>query len=234
MNFTLEDETEALGQEGFIVSVVTRTRCYPVYESLTDSTDGILADIFRNFADSITPLIIKMKEQVNSGCWVRLSNGSAVCLDKDPTLEDASVDTDGDGIDDAKDLRPAKYDVTLITADDYAITFNSGHSWQVNSHTAEEIWDAHKRLKEAEYDLCSNAGDAKQVLDGDGIRFYLDSRPVSEREELFKAVYGRKTDYYQQKGLVNRRWENVSGYGENGFLKEKYSQRQISSIFLNS
>lgn len=46
-----------------------------------------------------------MGEQVNKGCWIRLSNGSVVSLDKDPTLGDDTIDTDGDGIPDIIELK---------------------------------------------------------------------------------------------------------------------------------
>lgn len=49
-----------------------------------------------------------MGAQVNKGCWIRLSNGQIVCVDKDSRLEDSTVDTDKDGIPDSEELSLCK------------------------------------------------------------------------------------------------------------------------------
>lgn len=86
--------------------MVTTPSYYYTYNSLVSQTDGVTANINQNFASALTPLITKMGEQVNQGCWIRLSNGSVVSLDKDPALGDETIDTDGDGIPDIIELNP--------------------------------------------------------------------------------------------------------------------------------
>ena len=286
---TLTEEINKLVDEEITVSVVTNTYYFSAYSQLISATNGISANINSNFASAITPLITKMDEQVNDGCWIRLSNGSVVRLDKDPNLEDSDVDTDGDGIpdseelkdsykvkaynpftkemqiidtwsfysdpskrdtdgddiDDAEDINPEQYDTIPVEMNESKIAFNTGRTWYINGYTAEEIWDAHERLEQCEYDLSLSPGDANYVLeqaaqvvnsndlqhfteeeltfislmDADGIRFYLDSKPISQREKLFKIVYGRETDYYQKQGIINITWEKVSGYEANGFFR---------------
>lgn len=102
---TLTDEIKKLVEEEFVVSVVTTPSYYSTYNSLVSQTDGVTANINQNFASALTPLITKIGEQVNKGCWIRLSNGSVVSLDKDPTLGDDTIDTDGDGIPDIIELK---------------------------------------------------------------------------------------------------------------------------------
>ena len=102
---TLTDEIKKLVEEEIVVSVVTTPSYYYTYNSLVSQTDGVTANINQNFASALTPLITKMGEQVNQGCWIRLSNGSVVSLDKDPALGDETIDTDGDGIPDIIELK---------------------------------------------------------------------------------------------------------------------------------
>ena len=288
-SITMKDAIDELVSKDIVTSVVTRTQYYTDYSLLVTKTDGVEANITENFVNALEPLILKMGEQVNKGCWVRLANGSVVCLDKDPTLEDSEADTDGDGIpdceelkdsykvqvynpytmkmqiidtwsyysdpsrkdtdgdgiEDGEDINPTQFDIVPVTVNESLLSFNTGRTWYINDYSAKEIWDAHKRLEEAKYDLNLNSGNEKQILekaaevincndlqsfsmeelifvalmDGDGIRFYLDSKSVSQRESLFKIIYGRETDYYQQQGLINRSWEKVSGYEANGFFK---------------
>lgn len=191
-SITMEDAVSELVRKNMIASVVTRTMYYSDYASLVNQTDGVTADITNNFVDALEPLILKMGDQVNRGCWVRLSNGTVVCLDKDPTLEDSSVDTDGDGISDVEEL-----------ADSYKVQVFNPFTKQMQ---VIDTWSFY-------------SDPSKKDTDGDGIRFYLDSKPISARESLFKCIYGRETDYYQQQGLIDRSWEKVSGYEANGFFK---------------
>ena len=102
---TLTDEIKKLVEEEIVVSVVTTPSYYYTYNSLVSQTDGVTANINQNFSSALTPLITKMGEQVNQGCWIRLSNGSVVSLDKDPALGDETIDTDGDGIPDIIELK---------------------------------------------------------------------------------------------------------------------------------
>ncbi len=102
---TLTDEIEKLSENEIVTSVVTVPDYYSVYRELINQTDGICANINQNFASALSPLISKMGEQVNKGCWVRLSNGSVVSLDKDPTIGDETVDTDEDGVPDVIELK---------------------------------------------------------------------------------------------------------------------------------
>lgn len=101
---TMQDEIRNLVSQSIVTSVVTRSNYFTTYSQLVNDTDGVTGNILNNFANELRPLITKMGDQVNSGCWIRLSNGSIVCLDKDPSLGDETVDTDKDGIPDIIEL----------------------------------------------------------------------------------------------------------------------------------
>lgn len=95
---------DKIKRKNISVSVVTELGSFSSYSSLTSSTNGILANISEDFAEALMPLILNMKEVSSEGCWVRLSNGTVVQLDKDPNERDESVDTDEDGIPDIYEL----------------------------------------------------------------------------------------------------------------------------------
>lgn len=104
-SITMDDAIIELKENNIETSVVTCDDYFNNYKKLVDETNGIMADITQNFAGGLDPLAKKMVQKSGKGCWVRLSNGSVVCLDKDPTLEDVTVDTDGDGIPDVYELK---------------------------------------------------------------------------------------------------------------------------------
>ncbi|GEM_PF-611084 len=68
------------------------------------ASNGVDAFIYDNFAQELSSLLGGMKYSAGSGCWVRLTNGNIVQLDKDPSLGDRTVDTDEDGIPDLDEL----------------------------------------------------------------------------------------------------------------------------------
>ena len=107
-HMTLQNEVELLKGDNINVSVVTETYLDTTYQPLYIQTGGIWANIQDNFAEAIMPLAEKMMVESNEGAWIRLSNGSIVQLDKDPSLGDMSVDTDDDGVPDLIELGTQK------------------------------------------------------------------------------------------------------------------------------
>lgn len=104
--YTLDDIAADLSNGGICTSVVTYTKYIESgeYSAVVGATDGIQCDINGDFYEELIPLMDKMGVIAGKGTWVRLTNGSIVCLDADPALRDASVDTDGDGIADIDEL----------------------------------------------------------------------------------------------------------------------------------
>ena len=74
-----------------------------------------------------------MGEQVNSGCWVRLSDGSVVELEKDPSLRDETVDTDKDGIPDIFELNDI---YTIRVYNPYTQSIQKIDTWSYFSNPA--------------------------------------------------------------------------------------------------
>ena len=101
---TLSSEVNRAKTKGITVSIVTNTMYFDEYKYATEQTDGILANINQQFSYSFIPIIDKIGIDANSGCWVRLSNGFTVKLEKDPNLGDDTIDTDKDGIPDVVEL----------------------------------------------------------------------------------------------------------------------------------
>lgn len=85
-------------------SAVTYFAGYGPYESIINSTNGAKGNVRGDFATNLKSLISGMGESEGEGFYVKLSNGFIVRLDKDPSLNDDSVDTDNDGIPDIIEL----------------------------------------------------------------------------------------------------------------------------------
>ncbi|MCM1540544.1 MAG: tetratricopeptide repeat protein [Blautia sp.] len=102
--YTMEQMIGTLESQNICTSVVTNYYHFDEYRKLTSRTNGELCDIDTDFATSLRGLMDKMGTMVNEGTWVRLTNGSVVCLNEDPTLNNTSIDTDGDGIPDLMEL----------------------------------------------------------------------------------------------------------------------------------
>lgn len=149
--YTMEQMAGVLESQNICTSVVTNSYYFDEYRKLVSATNGELCDIQSDFAVSLRTLMDKMGTMVNDGTWVRLTNGSVVCLQEDPTLKNTSVDTDGDGIPDLTEL-----------GEPVAVSYQ-------NSLTGEEV------TFEA-YTFQSNPALADS--DGDGIADDRDARPV--------------------------------------------------------
>lgn len=149
--YTMAQMVGTLSSQDICTSVVTYSYYYDEYTSLVSTTDGELCDIQSDFATALHGLMDKMGTMVNEGTWVRLTNGSVVCLQEDPTLKNTGVDTDGDGIPDLEEL-----------GDPITVSYR-------NSLTGEEInFEA--------YTFKSNP--ALSDSDGDGLADDVDGRPV--------------------------------------------------------
>lgn len=148
--YTMEDEIKKLKKANISVSVVTNTGFYSSYADLIQETGGILASISVNFSTALESLINKIGQETNDGCWVRLSNGAVVKLDKDPNLGDYSIDTDKDGIPDLMELRSKR----LVKV------------WSPKNGTLEEF---------ETWSFYSNP--TKKDTDGDGIDDFIDMKP---------------------------------------------------------
>ena len=104
INATLYDEIVKLQSENINTSVITTQEYYDDYAELIDSTGGVSGNIRDDFSKETAKIIEKVSDTTNDKYWIRLSNGSIVALDKDPSLGDENVDTDGDGIPDIIEL----------------------------------------------------------------------------------------------------------------------------------
>ena len=79
------------------------------YRDLFDTDSSHLAFVENGFDTVKESIVSEISEEANSGCWVRLSDGSVVFLEQDPDLGDETVDTDKDGIPDIYELSDKYY-----------------------------------------------------------------------------------------------------------------------------
>ena len=135
---TMQDEIDSLAEDDIVTSVITNPYYYLEYNPLIINTDGVVGNIVKNFAIELEPLIDKMIEKVNNGCWVRLSNGEIVYLDKDPSLGDEKIDTDKDGVPDIMELK-STYEIQVFNP--YTYTYELIETWTFFSNPAKEDTD---------------------------------------------------------------------------------------------
>jgi hypothetical protein len=135
---TMQDEIDSLAEDDIVTSVITNPYYYLEYNPLIINTDGVVGNIVKNFAIELEPLIDKMIEKVNNGCWVRLSNGEIVYLDKDPSLGDEKIDTDKDGVPDIMELK-STYEIQVFNP--YTYTYELIEMWTFFSNPAKDDTD---------------------------------------------------------------------------------------------
>lgn len=103
-SYTMEQMIETLTSQNICTSIVTDPYFFNAYSGLVSTTGGEMCDIATDFSSALQALMDKMGTMVHEGTWVRLTNGSVVCLNVNPDLKDVSADTDGDGIPDLAEL----------------------------------------------------------------------------------------------------------------------------------
>jgi len=108
------------------------------YESLVSATNGVNGNIRANFSVNLKALISGTSGSVKTGFNIKLSNGSVVRLDKDPSLGDESVDTDKDGIPDIIELK-SLYDIS--TYNPYTKATGEIETWGFNSNPVKSDTD---------------------------------------------------------------------------------------------
>lgn len=190
---TLDEEIEKLVANKFSVSVVTNTIYFDEYSSLVDETDGVLADINKNFSNTFLPIILKIGVQTNSGCWVRLANGSVVKLDKDPSLGDETIDTDKDGIPDVIEL---KSEFTLQTYNGITNSIEKIETWAFYSNPAKADTDGDSLcdvddLLPTKYDTVITYNDESVVEFNTGNSWYILDCPVYDSEKSSFILYNK-------------------------------------------
>jgi hypothetical protein len=113
--YTMQQMIENLAEQNICTTVVANSSYFKEYETLVERTNGELCNISdSNFAQSLQTLMNKMGTMSHEGIWVRLTNGSIVCLKEDPHENNSVTDTDEDGIPDLNELG----DIITVTYND--------------------------------------------------------------------------------------------------------------------
>lgn len=102
---TLGNKINQLIDKNINVSVITKSNLYNTYSELVNRTKGVLGNIDSDFKDTLNQIVTTILDDIEGKYWIRLSNGSVVCLDSDPNLGNSNIDTDGDGISDINELK---------------------------------------------------------------------------------------------------------------------------------
>ena len=132
---TLDTQISKLANKGIETSIFTKTKLYSVYENAIKSSGVELANIHNGFATEAKPLSQRVGKKASGGCWIRLSNNTVVHLDKNPSLEDANVDSDKDGIPDAQELAIS---CKKRIYNPYAKKYEYMNVWTFNSNPAKK------------------------------------------------------------------------------------------------
>lgn len=124
------DFIDTLTQNGISFSIITDKDTYSYYGSIATKTGGIYSNIDEDFSGDISKYISDCSKEVGEKCLVRLSNGTIVELDKDPSLGDESVDSDHDGIPDIIELLDRKTEKEYFPAEK---RYYNIESWEFTS-----------------------------------------------------------------------------------------------------
>ena len=117
---SMEEEIERLVEDEIKVSVLTTTYVSNYYTELVEHTGGQMFDMNVDFAEPLVEVYTSVKEEAENYTWVRLADGTVVKLlvNPDTASEDDPTDTDGDGIEDMKELT----EKTVLIYDDIEYT----------------------------------------------------------------------------------------------------------------
>ena len=103
-NKTLKDARDELYGRNIKVHAYVPKGYGSDYRDLFDTDSSRLVFTENGFTAVKDAVVEEISEESDSGCWVRLSDGSVVFLEQDPELGDETIDTDRDGIPDIYEL----------------------------------------------------------------------------------------------------------------------------------
>jgi hypothetical protein len=145
-NASMDDAISKVIEKKISVSVLTNTD-YDWYDKLVSKTGGDKDNIYNDFEIVFGELVKKMKDNTSEGCWIKLSDGSIVHLDKNPDEGDYSVDTDNDGLPDLNELlykETSVYYDTKLGRVSYTV-------WYFSSNPADEDTDGDSLTDSIDY-----------------------------------------------------------------------------------
>lgn len=103
---SMQQVVDSLRVDETTVSVITSTSYQSTYKLLYEGTEGIFLNINSNFSDSLLLITKDISNKSSAYTWIRLSDGTVVKINVDPSKvgKDDTTDTDGDGVPDVKEL----------------------------------------------------------------------------------------------------------------------------------
>ncbi|MGB8454362.1 MAG: hypothetical protein WCD89_18780 [Anaerocolumna sp.] len=238
----LNTEIPIQPSDGICFSAITQFAGYSPYESLVYETNGVNSNVRSNFANTLNSLIYGTGGSESGGCYVKLSNGFTVRLDKDPSLGDESVDTDDDGIPDVDDLNSSVFDTVILENTDDLIRFNTGRTWRnitCNSFDyldnlfgfIDNVVDNPIPLEEFRIIVDNNSKNRGQnfnidelavigLINNEGSKLYMNDKSSYTRETVFTILAGRESKDFKHSGILWwSDWKVVPKGTEGGFFK---------------
>ncbi len=185
----LEDARNELYGRNITVHAYVPRGYGEAYRDLFDTDSSRLCYRENGFEKVKESIVDEISEESNSGCWVRLSDGSVVFLEQDPELCDDTVDTDKDGIPDIYELGEKKY--VEYSFRGYKIRLESWNYYTnpINFDTdGDSIWDGDD-FYPTDYDAVIISKDADQIKFNSGRIWNI--LPCSTKDYIDACLYAK-------------------------------------------
>ena len=103
---SMQQVVDSLRVDETTVSVISSGSYESTYKLLYEGTEGEFLNINRDFSTSLLSITKNISNKSSAYTWIRLSDGTVVKINVDPSKvgKDDTTDTDGDGVPDVKEL----------------------------------------------------------------------------------------------------------------------------------